>query len=548
MRNHPAQNHNRPWLVGAIVALGALVLAVEPVLWLVETWTTPAYDSPGGWIFALVAGLFGWSVSSRQTAHALTQQASTQHAWWLLAGTAVLRLVGQVLAINVLGALALAVDVYAVGVLCRLGRRERAVSPFWLAVLFAFSLPVERIFQRVIGYGLQHVSAAGSCSLLSTVFDDVTCAGVNITLAGQPVLVDLPCSGARGLVLLSVLFCGLAALARPNLRQALVGIGLAVVSALVANSVRIASLAVGIAFPEAVGVDVMAQPWHDIAGLAALGFGVMPLVWWANLIRTPRHPSPSGQVPSIVCEAEGASKDEEPLSAPSDGMAIAFLACALAIIFAPQKPVDVAQRLDPIALPSTLGGHPAARQSLSDLEQDYFTRFGGAAAKASYGPHTLLVVRTSAPLRHLHAPDECLSGAGFRVETAGISGHALPGATYRATAPDGSEWRVVVTYVSDSGDVATSVSEAVWRWMRDTDSTWTAIERIHPAHAPLAEAEAFDHAVARAFDLNRPSALRDGADWVGADQSPGARPGAAPARAPLGASPRSATSPKPLNP
>lgn len=279
MRNHPTQNHKRPWVVGAIVALGAVILAVEPVLWLVQTWTAPAYDSPGGWIFALTAGIFAWSVSSRQT-----EYSSTRHAWWLLAGTAVLRLVGQVLAINVLGALALAVDVYAVGVLGGLGKRERAVSPLWLAVLFAFSLPVERIFQRVIGYGLQHVSAAGSCSLLGTVFDDVTCAGVHIQLAGQDVLVDLPCSGARGLVLLSVLFCGLAALARPNVRQAVVGVSLAVVSALVANSVRIASLAVGIAFPDAVGVDVMAQPWHDIVGLAALGFGVMPLVWWARVV------------------------------------------------------------------------------------------------------------------------------------------------------------------------------------------------------------------------------------------------------------------------
>lgn len=189
-------------------------------------------------------------------------------------------------------------------------------------------------------------------------------------------------------------------------------------------------------------------------------------------------------------------------------MAIAFLACALAVIFAPQTPVDVAKRLDAIALPSTLGSHPAAHQPLSDLERDYFTRFGGAAAKASYGPHTLLVVRTSAPLRHLHAPDECLSGAGFTVQTAGITGHALPGATYRATAPNGSEWRVVVTYISDSGEVATSVSEAVWRWMQDTDSTWTAIERIHPAHAPLEDAEAFDQAVARAFDLTNTTTPR----------------------------------------
>jgi hypothetical protein len=59
-----------------------------------------------------------------------------------------------------------------------------------------------------------------------------------------------------------------------------------------------------------------------------------------------------------------------------------------------------------------------------------------------------------------------------------------------------------VTYISDSGEVATSISEAVWRWMQDTDSTWTAIERFHPAHAPMEQAESFDENVRNAFDLN----------------------------------------------
>ncbi len=476
----------------AALAVGAAVLAFEPVVWLVRTWFAPAYDSPGGLIFAVAAALFAWSVSSPRVENAT----STRHAWWLLAATAAVRLAGRVLAIHVLGALALTVDVYALGVLCGLDRRERAVSPLWLAVLFGFSLPVERIFQRLIGYALQHVSAAGACSLLHVGFHDVACAGVGITLAGKEVLVDLPCSGARGLVLLSVLFAGLAALTRPTTRQAMVGLGLAVVSALVANSVRIAALAVGLAFPDTVGVDVMAQPWHDLVGLAALAFGVLPLVWWARLVQqdvrlanSPRR----GEAPSVVREAEGGRF----------WLAALVLAAALGVVVAPREPVDVARPIDTIDLPQRLDGHPAARQPLSDMERDYFTQFGGAAAKASYGAHTLLVVRTSAPLRHLHAPNECLAGAGFDVDTVGVTGRNLPGATYLATAPDGSRWRVVVTYVSERGERATNVSEVIWRWMQHPGTTWTAIERMHPAAAPLADDEAFDATVARAFDLPR---------------------------------------------
>ncbi len=487
-----------------VFALGAIVLAVEPLLWLVRTWTEPAYDSPGGWIFLAALGLFAWSVTSEHTG----ADASTRHAWWLLLATALIRLAGQVLAINVLGALALAIDVYAIGVLCGVKYRKRAVSPFWLSVLFAFSLPVERIFQRLVGYGLQHMSAAGSCSLLGLAFDDVTCAGVEITLAGQQVLVDLPCSGARGLVLLSVLFSALAAIVRPSLRQAAGGVVLALVSAIVANSVRIAALAVGIAFSETLGgVDVMAQPWHDLVGLAALAIGVAPLVAWARHINQPTPRSPETSLPpgggaSRAVQREAVGGPQQPFHHRSTTLGTLFLLTALAILFAPQKPVDVARPIDSIDLPSNIGGHPTSPRELSELERDYFTRFGGAAARASYGPHTLLLVRTSAPIRHLHAPDECLSGAGFDVDLRGVSGQALPGATYLATAPDGSRWRVIVTYVSDRGEVATSISEVVWRWLRDTDTTWTAVERFHPADAPYWEAEAFDQAVARAFDIN----------------------------------------------
>ena len=495
-----AQKIRAQGLVGVLLALGVVILAVEPVLWLVRTWTAPAYDSPGGWVFAVVAALFVWSATSERTG----PKTSARHAYYLFAATALVRLAGRVLAINVLGALALAVDVFALGLLFGLHRRKRAVSPFWLSVLFVFSLPIERIIQRLVGYGLQHVSAIGACNLLATRYDLVRCAGVHIELAGQPVLVDLPCSGARGLVMLSVLFAGLAAVVRPGLKKACVGIGLAMLSALVANSLRIATLAVGIALPQTFGgIDVMAQPWHDLIGLCALAFGTVPLVWWAGCAVFVSSP-PAGKgrtkegrpLPPSASEVEEDSGGGVSLS-----VALVFTVAAIAIVFAPQKPVDVAKPVASITLPSTLAGHSAHRQPLSQLEQDYFTRFGGAAAKASYGSHTLLTVQTSAPLRHLHAPDECLSGAGFEVESRGVTGSVLPGATYLATSPEGRRWRVVVTYVSDTGQTATSIAEVVWRWMKSPGSTWTAIQRFHPADASPRAVDRFDAAVARAFDL-----------------------------------------------
>jgi hypothetical protein len=69
----------------------------------------------------------------------------------LILVSATVRLAGQVLAINTVGALCLVLDVYALGLLLRLARRARPISPAWLAVVFAFSLPLERIVQRTIG-------------------------------------------------------------------------------------------------------------------------------------------------------------------------------------------------------------------------------------------------------------------------------------------------------------------------------------------------------------------------------------------------------------
>lgn len=488
--------------VNLVFAAGALVLAFEPVAWLVQTWFAPAYDSPGLWIFGASAALFAWSVSSE------SQGTDPRHRRWaygLLLATAAIRLVGHLLAINVIGALALTVDVFAVGLLLGLGQRARAISPFWLATLFAFSLPLERIVQRLVGYALQHMSATGSCSTLGLFFSDLQCSGVQMTLAGQNVLVDLPCSGARGLVLLGVLFSGLAALARPTILGALAGGLLTLAAALISNIFRISTLAVGIAFPEWFGgIDVMSQPWHDVIGLGALALGAAPLVVWMQ-----RVPSLGGGDESLPGSSTGPAPD--PATEPEDprrtlAIAIGFIVLAGGVFLLPRSPVDVSKSMDAIQLPSNLAGEHAVRHPLDAIEREYFTTYGGAAAKASYGERSLLLVRTSAPLRHLHDPTECLAGAGFDVEMAGVTGDRLPGATFRVTMPEGGakragEWIAVATYISDDGQTASSVSEAVWKWMRAPDTTWTSVQRMFPADATAQDRRQFDAAVARAFDI-----------------------------------------------
>ena len=114
----------------------------------------------------------------------------------------------------------------------------------------------------------------------------------------------------------------------------------------------------------------------------------------------------------------------------------------------------------------------------------------------------LLLVSTRAPLRHLHAPDECLRGSGYRVDYLGLEHAGLPSALYRATDAGGRSWRVAVSYVSDRGEHAASVGEAVWRWLRAPEATWTMVQRIAPwPGAEDPERRDWESALLRALDL-----------------------------------------------
>jgi exosortase/archaeosortase family protein len=475
-------------------AVGVVILAVHPVIWLITTWIDPAYGSHGWLVFAVAALLFVWSVTSQRR---WVTTASRRRALWLLAITAGVRLISQLMGVNVIGALALVLDVYAIGLLFELNARTRALSPGWLALLFAFSLPLERIVQRTIGFGLQHVSAAGACGVLKTGFDSVQCEGVRILLAGRDVLVDLPCSGARGLLLLLLLFSVLSALIQPTLRQAGLGFAITLAAAVVTNVLRIVVLAVGLAYPGSFGgVDVMASPWHEAIGLTALALGAAPVLLWA--LYTPRL---------LWDPPFAAAQIRFPLFQPRQRTrfaGLAFLVVAIFITSLHARPVDVARTISAPELPARIGDFYAVPGHLSNIERHYFTRYGGGAARASYGPYRLLVVSTSAPLRHLHAPDECLAGAGHKVRYLGMTQQPLPTAVYHSEDPDGNRWRVSVTFVSDRGEIATSVAEAVWRWLQAPGATWSMVQRIAPWQVPVQTLTAWDAAVVRAMDLSVP--------------------------------------------
>ena len=282
MNNTPPDFKDKFMVAKLIFGASALVLALDPVLWLVQTWRDPSYDSSGFIVFCVCVCLFLWNVSSDR---ATDRPANLKLPLSLLAVSTLTRLIGQVFAINLIGALTLVLDVYAIGHLALVGFRKRPISPGWLAVCFAFSLPLERVLQRTLGYGLQSFSADGACLALTGIFENVSCHGVRIWINQQDVLVDLPCSGARTTLLLLLFYAASMAVCRSNIAKGILGFGTTLLSGVFVNVLRIIVIAIGIAYPQLFsGMDVMAEPWHDLLSLFFLAIGCLPVIYWAYLI------------------------------------------------------------------------------------------------------------------------------------------------------------------------------------------------------------------------------------------------------------------------
>ena len=470
-------------------AIASIILAYDPTLWLVNSWRDPSYQSTGMIYALLVLCLLVWSISSEKREQSHQAQ---YNALLLLAVSSLIRLASQLMAINILGGIALALDVFAIACLLGLSSRTRPVSPFWISTLFLFSLPFERIAQRILGYPMQEISAFGSCQILDTFFDDLVCNGIRLQVQGQDVLVDLPCSGTQSLMLCTAVYVTLNALYRPRFLQAVYWGIATIVLAIIGNAIRISILAAGIVHQEFTGINVMEQPMHDVIGYATIALPLIPLFWFykPNETRKNQH-----IFQAIQFSFPKLKKWQVNLAS------IGFVALAVAIISLPRQALDVSRKIPVQELPQVLSNSSKQTLELEAIEKSYFSQYGGTAQKAVYGPMAITLVQTTSPLRHLHSPDDCLRGLGYKVTFVGSQFEPTPSAIYRAEGPDGSKWRVSVTFVSDTGYATSNVAEAIWHWLKFPNSEWNSVQRITPWQLNNTTRKTYETAVIAALDL-----------------------------------------------
>lgn len=505
----------------------AAFLALEPAQWLYRTWTDPAFGSLGLWVFVGVGGLSVWSASSaKQT------DAEAPNLWPALVATAAIRALGHLISIHVLAAFSLAFDVYVLARLGQLDRRARRVSPAALAVLFAMSLPLERVLQRLVGFPLQWSAAALSEPLLAlTSGAHVERHGTRLLLDQVDVIVDLPCSGAQGLYLAAVFTVASLAL-RPTGRRAALGVLLAGgAGAVCGNVLRIVLIALSAHTSERFfGLDLTMGAGHELAGVVGLVFGLIPPVLALRHTQTagqkgPGLPRGATRTSSLLKAAAGLTRRATPcrggslrlggwrggwrggwlrtrihsaLRSPKVAL-LCMAAAGLVVAATPRTAFDVSHAYPELTAPSSLGGVAGVALPLSDAEHAAYAAAGGSAMRIQYDDLTLLMIKTSAPLRHLHEPFECLRALGVQTQRVGVSYDGVPSAIYRVTTEDAAEWRIAVTYISDSGHLATSVGEVVWQWLHSPGESWTAYQRVTGWDS--ADALAWDAHVAAAFEF-----------------------------------------------
>jgi exosortase/archaeosortase family protein len=352
------------------------------------------------------------------------------------------------------------------------------VGAWALAVL---SLPLLSSLQFYLGYPLRLAVSKLAASFLGMAGFSVSPEGAALVWAGQPLVIDAPCSGIRMLWVTLYLAATLSCLLRLDASRTLVLLGTGGVLAILGNVARAAALFL----TQPVLLDRLisfAVPgWmHEIVGLASFVPVVVVLClyarWLASGIITAASRAPAG-IPKTASTRN-----------PVALLLYAAVACCSALV--PLLPVQAVRPLSQSPFPGFPGsfeGRPLLPVPLSAEERRFSEGFPGRIGKFACGQRQVVFRWIYKETRQLHPAADCLKASGYSITPLPIFVDQSGCQWAQTEAARRASRLVVRERITDkTGASWTDVSE--WYWaalLRRTTGPWWAISVIASQRRPL---------------------------------------------------------------
>lgn len=267
--------------------------------------------------------------------------------------------------------------------------------------LAALSLPVLPSLQFVLGYPMRLVSAQLTVGLLTLQGVPIERQGTYVVWQGEMAQFDAPCSGVSMLWALVLLTLMMALVRRFSILATLAAVGFAILAAIAANVLRVASLLHLDIVGAAVSVD---DPLHEAVGVVAFALAGAGMVW-------------------LMTGWPGDTRGRRFSGAVASGSVLAWLGVGLSVAAAAGAP-SWAPELRPVAAtaddgfpgwPQSYEGAALTALPLTARETALARDFPGRIGRFSDGRREIVLRWVSEPTRRLHPAADCFRGLGYAI-------------------------------------------------------------------------------------------------------------------------------------
>jgi exosortase/archaeosortase family protein len=334
-----------------------------------------------------------------------------------------------------------------------------------LAGLAVLALPLISSLQFYAGYPLRIVTAELSAWILRIAGVAAERSGASMTIQGQLVIIDAPCSGVQLAWMAYFCACTLAALRGLPDRAFLLRLPVVGLLVIAGNLVR--NLVLVLLETRPGGLD---DASHAAVGLAVLGGVCLLVLRWmkGTSLSAPRpeyvHAGIAADWPGWVC-----------------GLAPALIAGALLLrpsgqpISADSAPPAESQA----EWPTLWDGEPLRPLALSAVERRFAQHFPGRIGRFDNGSRTVVLREVTEPTRRLHPAVDCYRGLGYRVDSPILERDAQR-RIWRCFVAEraGQRLRVCEQLVDVDGQTYTDAS--AWYWnalLGQSRGPWLAVTR-----------------------------------------------------------------------